>query len=235
MRNTYYINLPYLAIQMSDAFNQFIKGIMKIPPKMGSVIPQQQQFLRDFLKEHPSIKQILETGFHMGLGTATMLDVRPDISILSFDIFWFEYTRRAKLLLDISYPERNVLVAGNSVCSIPSFLKQCPTYQPDFVFVDGGHERPIPYLDLYIILKHIRPGTYVMIDDFCEEHGAGGVIEAVNQFVASNVLIDAKAYKCGDRGWVMAQRSEKEVPVSDLYENKAEMQKVYEDIESHYP
>jgi predicted O-methyltransferase YrrM len=220
---------------MSEAFGKFISGISKITPKMGSIIQEQQQFIRDFLKENPSIKQILETGFHMGLGTATMLDVRPDISVLSFDIFWFEYTRRAKLLLDISYPERNVLIAGNSVCSIPSFLKQCPSYQPDFVFIDGGHERPVPYLDLHLILKHIKPGTYVMIDDYCEEHGAGGVMEAVNEFVKSNILVEAKGYKCYDRGWVMAKRSHLEVGPSALYENKAEMQKVYEDVESHYP
>ena len=202
---------------------------------MGSVIEEQQQFIRNFLIENPSVKQILETGFHMGLGTATMLDVRPDISVLSFDIFWFEYTRRAKLLLDISYPERNVLIAGNSVCSIPSFLKQCPTYQPDFVFIDGGHEHPVPYLDLYLILKHIKPGTYVMIDDYCEEHGAGGVMEAVDAFVTNHILVEAKAYKCYDRGWVMAKRSHNEVGPSALYKNKADMQKVYEDVESHYP
>ena len=218
-----------------SAFNKFIDGISKIPPRMGSVIPEQRNFIQTFLKETPSIKQILETGFHMGLGTATMLEVRPDISILSFDIFWFDYTRRAKLLLDISYPERNILIAGNSICSIPSYLKQCPLYQPDFVFIDGGHERPVPYLDLYLILNHIRPGTYVMIDDYCEEHGAGGVIEAVNEFVSSKILIDAKIYKCRDRGWVMAKRSDLPVPASKLYDDKKEMQKLYEDIESHYP
>jgi hypothetical protein len=215
---------------MSESFIQFIGEISKIQPRMGSVILEQQNFIRNFLKDTPSIKQILETGFHMGLGTATMLDVRSDISIVSFD-----YTRRAKLLLDVSYPERNVLVAGNSVCSIPSFLKQCPSYQPDFVFIDGGHERPVPYLDMYIILNHIRPGTYVMIDDYCKEHGAGGVIEAVNEFMSSNILIDAKAYKCKDRGWVVAKRSDLPMPASKLYEDKKEMQKIYEDIKSHYP
>jgi predicted O-methyltransferase YrrM len=220
---------------MSSPFDRFIDGISKIPPRMGSVIPEQQHFIRNFLKDTPAIKQILETGFHMGLGTATMLDVRPDISIVSFDIFWFDYTRRAKLLLDVSYPERNVLIAGNSVCSIPSFLKQCPSYQPDFVFIDGGHERPVPYLDMYLILNHIRPGTYVMIDDYCEKHGAGGVIEAVNEFVSTNLLIDAKAYKCGDRGWILAKRSDLPMPASKLYDDKKEMQKVYEDIKSHYP
>jgi len=106
------INILFIHTTMS-AFNKFIDGISKIPPRMGSVIPEQRDFIQTFLKETPSIKQILETGFHMGLGTATMLEVRPDISIVSFDIFWFDYTRRAKLLLDITYPERNILIAGN--------------------------------------------------------------------------------------------------------------------------
>ena len=109
------------------------------------------------------------------------MSVRDDIYVTSFDIFWFDYTRRAKLLLDIYFPVRNLLVAGNSVCSLQTYFKKNPSYTPDLVFIDGGHERPIPFLDMYYILKQIPTNTWIIIDDYCKEHGEGGVLDGLEQ------------------------------------------------------
>jgi predicted O-methyltransferase YrrM len=218
----------------SPRIQAFIQEIVKLPIRMGSVNPGQQQFLTVFLAEHPEIQQVLETGFHCGLSAATMLEVREDIFVTSFDIFWFEYTRRAKLLLDIQYPGRNLLLAGNSVISLPTFFKQFPTYKPDMVFIDGGHERPIPYLDIHYILRSVPQGTWIIIDDYCEAHGTGGVIEAVDTFVQNGCIEDVKIYKNEDRGWIVGKRSSVIVPPSRLTQPD-ELYKVYKDIESHYP
>ncbi len=217
-----------------DTFQNFVKDIQKLPIRVGSITPPQQDFILKFLNDHPEIKEVMETGFHIGLSAATMLLARPDIYVTSFDIFWFDYTRRAKLLLDIHYPLRNILIAGNSVCALQAFFARCPSYSPDFVFVDGGHERPIPFLDLYFIMKKIKPGTWIMIDDYCEEHGSNGVIEAVNECLQEGYIEDAKAYKAQDRGWIMGRRSDKEVKYSEKTA-PAELDKIYRDVESHYP
>jgi predicted O-methyltransferase YrrM len=212
----------------------YTNQISKLPVRMGSVTPTQQQFLIQFITEHPEIKEILETGFHVGLSAATMMSVRDDIYVTSFDIFWFDYTRRAKLLLDIYFPVRNLLVAGNSVCSLQTYFKKNPSYTPDLVFIDGGHERPIPFLDMYYILKQIPTNTWIIIDDYCKEHGEGGVLEAVNEFITKQYIDDVKIYKAADRGWVVGKRTTVEIEYSEKT-SKEELMKVYKDIESHYP
>jgi len=186
------------------------------------------------LSEHIEVKNVLETGFHVGLSAAVIMDIRPDIFTTSFDIFWFDYTRKAKLMLDISYPGRNILIAGNSITSIPTYIKLNPLFSPDFIFIDGGHERPIPYLDMYILFNYIKAGTWVMIDDYCETHGSQGVIEAVNIFIKNGVLTEVKIYEAQDRGWIFARRSEVAVPYSEYAENPNEIMTQLKDTESHY-
>ena len=220
---------------MSDTLRNFTEEISKLPIRVGSVTPSQSKFIQDFLDEHTEITHILETGFHIGLSAAVMLDTRPNIIVTSFDIFWFDYTRKAKLILDTFYPKRNILLAGNSVNSIPTFFTVFPQYMPDFVFIDGGHERPVPFLDMYTLFSKIKEGTWVMIDDYCEEHGGHGVIEAVNIFIHNKVLIDVKVYKSNDRGWILGQRSGLHVPKSDLAENTNEINMILKDTLSHYP
>jgi len=217
-----------------EIFNNFFNEIVKLPIRMGSITPPQQGFLIEFLKDHSEIKEILETGFHVGLSAATMMTARDDISVTSFDIFWFDYTRRAKLLLDLHYPLRNMLIAGNSVCSLQTFFSKFPAYKPDLVFIDGGHERPVPYLDIYFILNHIKVGTWIIIDDYCEEHGSGGVNEAVDLFIDEGYIEDIMEYKAEDRGWIVGKRSAIPVKYSEKT-SENELMKVYKDIESHYP
>lgn len=218
-----------------DSLDEFISAIQKLPIRVGSIVPDQCSFIQDFLREHPEVKNILETGFHVGLSAAVMMDVRSDIIVTSFDIFWFDYTRRAKLLLDIYFPGRNSLLAGNSINSIPTFFKLHPTYQPEFIFIDGGHEHPVPLLDLYLILKHVNAGTWIMIDDYCEAHGSGGVIEAVDYFLKAKTIESVTFHKSNDRGWVFGRRSSVPLPQNEFAENPEEIMKQLKDIESHYP
>ena len=218
-----------------DTLVTFVEKINCLPIRVGSITPPQINFLNDFLSEHTEVKNILETGFHVGLSAAVMMDVRPDILVTSFDIFWFDYTCRAKLLLDIYYPGRNILLAGNSINSIPTYLKLNPSYSPDFIFIDGGHERPIPFLDMYILFKNIKEDTWVMIDDYCEAHGTQGVNEAVDLFINSGILKEVRKFQAGDRGWVLGKRSDIPVPKSEYAENPEEIMTQLKDTESHYP
>ena len=220
---------------MISNFDEFLNKIKTLPTRVGSIVLDQGRFLEDFLKEHTEVKNILETGFHVGLSTAVMMNVRPDIFVTSFDIFWFDYTARAKLFLDIHYPGRNILMAGNSITSIPTYFKLNPNYSPDFIFIDGGHERPIPFLDMYILLKNCRENTYIMIDDYCEAHGSQGVIEAVNYFTKLNIIKDISYHKSNDRGWVFGQSSNVIMPLSEYAEDPDEIMKQLKDTESHYP
>jgi hypothetical protein len=216
------------------SLQEFYENISKLPVRVGSINLGQQKFIRDFFSDHPEVKVVLETGFHTGLSAAVMIDCRPNIMVTSFDIFCFDYTRRAKLFLDIAFPGRNTLIAGNSINTIPTFFNTVPSYKPDFVFIDGGHERPVPFIDLWNILKHVSPGTWVMVDDYCEAHGTQGVIEAVNIMITDGILIDGGIFKCDDRGWAFGKRSDAPMIETDLVKPEY-INALLRDTESHYP
>jgi predicted O-methyltransferase YrrM len=172
----------------------------------------------------------------VGLSAAVMMNVRPSIRVISSDIFWFDYTAKAKLYLDIYYPKRHTLLAGNSVNTLPTFFEQFPSFQPDFVFIDGGYERPVPLLDLYHILSHIKPGTWVMVDDYCEAHGQNGVIEAVNVFVEGKSFTDVQFFRdTTDRGWMLGRRSDTALLEVPLAKEAKEIDICLRDTVSHYP
>jgi hypothetical protein len=217
-------------------FDLFMDHICQLPVKVGSISESQSNFLRNFLKARPEIETVLETGFNVGLSSAVMMSANPKLHITSFDIFWFDCTRRAKLLLDIYFPKRHTLIAGNSINTLPTFFLQHPTFCPDLVFIDGGHEDPIPLLDLYYILKHIKPGTWIIIDDYCKTHGMSGVIKGVNFFITNKILCNIEYMSDDtDRGWVVAKRSEEPMPDVPMAYDEDEIECLLRDVESHYP
>lgn len=217
---------------MSATLLDFVASVQQLPLQAGSVSPAQQKYIRTFLAEHPEIRIILETGFHIGLSAAVFMDTRPDIRVISFDILWFDYTRRAKLLLDIAYPGRNLLIAGNSITSLPTWFSTAGAPRPDFVFIDGGHQRPVPAIDLYHILRELPSGTWIMIDDYCETHGSHGVMEAVNGCAAREEIVDIILYKDNDRGWAVCRRGD--APVQEPTD-LARLDTLMRDTESQYP
>ena len=216
---------------MSSTFVSFCSEVEKLDLKVGSINLGQINFIMDLLRKNPSIKRVLETGFHTGLSAATFLDVREDIEVVSFDIFWFDYTRKAKLLLDKHYPFRNLLVAGNTAGSLQNYLKKTKDEPIDLVFVDGGHEWPVPYFDLQILLSSVKQDTIIIIDDYCEAHGTHGVIRAVNAIIELGLLKDVHIMQAEDRGMIVAKRSSTPfVPTVTQEELVQQLQ----DISSHY-
>jgi hypothetical protein len=69
-------------------------------------------------------------------------------------------------------------------------------------------------------------------DDYCKAHGEGGVIEAVNYFIKTNVLEGIQVFDDSDRGWVLGKRSAVEMPASLITEE--ERIKQLSDVVSHY-
>ncbi len=215
---------------MTETFVRFLNDANTLEPKVGSINFGQMQYIRQLVASTPSIKHVLETGFHTGISAATFLDVREDIQVTSFDIFWFDYTRKAKLLLDKYYPDRNLLIAGNSIGSLPTYFRRFKE-DIDLVFIDGGHEWPIPYYDLQVILANVKEGTIVLIDDYCEAHGKQGVIRGVDEILSKGLLNDIRLIQSSDRGMIHAVRSH--VPYSPEV-SQLERLSLLSDISSHY-
>lgn len=122
-------------------------------------------FFLNLLQREPSIHTILEIGFNTGLSATAFLSARPDITVISVDIGSHDYVLTAKAWIDKEFPNRHMLLIGDSTTVLPNLMTQFPAYRPDLIFVDGGHDDPFPRIDIDNAIKLARPDTFIIVDD----------------------------------------------------------------------
>jgi predicted O-methyltransferase YrrM len=131
----------------------------------GGTGPDEITFFLNLLTREPSIRTILEIGFNAGLSATAFLSARPDITVISVDIGSHDYVLKAKEWIDKEFPNRHMLLIGDSTKVLPQLLEQFPAYRPDLIFIDGGHDDPFPRLDINNAIKLARPDTFILVDD----------------------------------------------------------------------
>lgn len=170
----------------------------------GSILPDQAQFITDFIREH-KIKHIMEIGFNEGNSASTMLSV-SDTRVTSFDIGYHSYVLDAKKIIDDKFPDgRHLLVIGDSTKTVPMYTPSTPF---DMIFVDGGHDNDVPYLDIKNSLRLLRDdgNGFIIVDDYCNMYGQC-VIPCVKRCVHEDLveLVSTHHGIC-DRGWVVLKK-----------------------------
>lgn len=172
----------------------------------GFCLPQQCISIQKFLQEHTDIQVIAEIGFNVGMSAASMLAVRSTIQVWSFDLFTKHYSQMQMESVEKHFPKRLCIVAGDSTVTVPAFQQLVKEPCFDFVFIDGGHVDPVPRLDIQNMLKLLKPGGFLCVDDYCEAYGREGVIDAYEEAVANGQVktIDIEYFE--NRGWVFAQK-----------------------------
>jgi predicted O-methyltransferase YrrM len=192
------------------AMEKFIQSVVKIvendPYVEGFTIPQEANDICVFLQNNPSIKLIGEIGFNVGMSCANMLNVRDDIHVYSFDIGHHPHIQKQKQIIDECFPNRHVLILGDSTKTLPMLNQLQPAIGFDFIFVDGGHEHPIPYLDMINSLSLLKPGGYMCVDDYCEQWGKFGVIQAYNTLMEEKKIEHISFHRFNDRGWAYCRK-----------------------------
>lgn len=180
----------------------------------GSVVQEQVDFLQKLLRDNPSIQRVGETGFNGGRSTAAMLSARDDVHILSFDLMHWSYTHEAKLLVDDLFPGRHLLLAGNTLASLPTCTGLLPQLVGtfDMVFVDGGHESPVPQSDIRHMLHFLKPGGWIVVDDVCPQYGTLGVIDAWEEAVREGWVEETGRHSHWDRGWAVGRKTPAATP-----------------------
>jgi predicted O-methyltransferase YrrM len=193
-----------------DKLELFTKSIIQLiqthPGIEGFMVPQQSVQLMNFLHCHPEIQMIAETGFNVGMSSATMLSVRPEIKIWSFDLCSHPYVPKQKQIIDDLFPSRHTLIIGDSTQTLPNFNVAAKEDIFDFVFVDGGHVAPVPEKDMRNLLKHLKPGGYMCIDDYNHIHGSQGVMQAVDKLIDEKLLEKLDVHSEMDRSWVYCRK-----------------------------
>jgi predicted O-methyltransferase YrrM len=175
-----------------------------INPTEGSCSKLQIEYFTEFLQKHRNIHTILEIGFNGGLSALAFLSARPDITLISVDIGEHEYVLKAKRFIDSEFPNRHILIIGDSTTAIPNLRKSFPDYRPDFIFMDGGHDAPVPRLDLDNCLDIARPDTWICIDDVVE--WMKDIISSINNVISQHkmVVLDQKRHDI--HGWVLCKK-----------------------------
>jgi predicted O-methyltransferase YrrM len=125
-------------------------------------IPQQ---IIDLIAISKYSKNAMEIGFNAGHSAEVFLSNNPEMHLTSFDIGDHIYVKYAKEYIDYKYPGRHTLILGNSTQTIPKYISENPGKIFDFIFVDGGHQYPVPAIDLDSCAKLSNKDTVVAIDD----------------------------------------------------------------------
>jgi predicted O-methyltransferase YrrM len=139
-----------------------MKGIIDFEGNSGQ-IPEQTEML-GALADQVSIQSILEIGFNAGHSADTFLS-HSLAHVTSFDLQTRDYVQTAKEYIDQKYPSRHTLIIGDSVKTIPLYIKDHPNKKFDLIYIDGGHTEEIAYADLMNCRELAHSNTLVIMDD----------------------------------------------------------------------
>jgi predicted O-methyltransferase YrrM len=181
--------------------NNYLRDITFLNNPEGYSTDKQVNYYNKLITENPQIKKILEIGFNFGMSTSTFLSSRDDIQVVSVDIMLYNYVLSSKQVIDKHFPNRHLLICGDSTNVLPLLKNFFQGQNPDLIFIDGYHEGDYPKKDLENTLKYFcDESTFILIDDWCEKYGEKGVNKAIIDAIKNKELILIDKFECDDRG-----------------------------------
>ena len=106
----------------------------------------------------------MEIGFNAGHSAELFLSSNKNINLVSFDIGTHEYVKYGKNFIDKTYPGRHTLIIGNSLDTVPKYIKE-ENKKFDLIFIDGGHDYYVAKSDLFNCKELAHNKTIVILDD----------------------------------------------------------------------
>ena len=123
-------------------------------------LPACTKLLRETVQQLPPNSRVLEIGFNCGHSAYTMLSARTDVTLLSLDLGAHVYVEEAKRYIDATFPNRHILLLGDSRVTLPQVRG---TF--DMFFIDGGHDFSVASPDMRNCLRLARAGDLILMDD----------------------------------------------------------------------
>jgi len=167
----------------------------------GYVTEAQQTFFTSFLQNEKRIITIAEIGFNAGHSSETLLLARPNTQVTSFDLMMHDYTATGKKYIDIKYPGRHTMVAGDSRVTVNKFAKENPGVTFDLIFIDGGHGYDIAKTDIMNMKKLARADTLVVFDDIQYKRPR----RAWERCVEKGIVEEIERFGNNERMWVLGK------------------------------
>ena len=137
----------------------------------------QIEFYSELLKDK---KKGLQIGFNAGDSANYFLSMNKG-TLLSVDIGRHPYILEAEQYINNKYPNRHILLIGDSTKVIP----ELPNHIFDYIFIDGGHTVKVATADIENCKRLSDENTLVIIDDYVVKdewirNWNANVVKAVN-------------------------------------------------------
>ncbi|MEX0596292.1 MAG: class I SAM-dependent methyltransferase, partial [Candidatus Paceibacterota bacterium] len=108
-------------------------------------------------------ENILEIGFNCGHSSALFL-ANSNANVVSFDLGEHAHVNHCKQIIDNMFPNRHQLILGDSLKTIPEYIKNNSS-KFDIIFIDGGHSFECAASDIYNCQYFVNDNTIVILDD----------------------------------------------------------------------
>ena len=125
---------------------------------------EQSKFLRNLVKNKKKLN-VMEIGFNAGHSAELFLSSNKNLKLLSFDLGEHDYLKLGKKFIDNKYPGRHKLILGDSLVTVPKYIKENSNTKFDIIFVDGGHFKNVPFNDMKNCMNLAHKDTIVILDD----------------------------------------------------------------------
>ena len=157
----------------------------------------QPEYFLDLIAENPQIKVIGEIGFNGGHSSELFLMAREDTFVYSFDIMKHPYVLYGKRYIDTNYPNRHLLIEGNSLIALPDYHDKNPDLVFDLIFIDGGHSHEVALLDIRNMKNFAHEDTLLIIDDLRFPQ----VIKAWEKCIDEGIISHIKTHQSKHKIW----------------------------------
>ena len=140
---------------------------IQITEGYSQLCEKKSNFLKNIVQDK-SIKNVMEIGFNGGHSAEIFLSSNPNIQLTSFDIWQHSYVSVGKEYIDNTFPNRHTLILGNSIETVPKYIKN-NNVKFDIIYIDGGHTYDIAKGDLLNCKQLAHSKTIVIMDDTIEK------------------------------------------------------------------
>jgi predicted O-methyltransferase YrrM len=127
----------------------------------GSTSEEERRYLARVAREVGALS-VGEVGFNAGYSAHALLESKPDLTLVSFDIGKHACVQPAKEFIDQKFPGRHTLILGDSRETVSQYQVETPF---DLVFIDGGHSYGVAKADILNLRRLCRPEATVVMDD----------------------------------------------------------------------